>query len=128
MTLWEYAGNQQLPIIVEHGRCGRPIGIHQVCVARGVGGDGHVDIQKSTRPHRNKNTPSTSSYGRGPLTAPRVVTGYHSGLPGNYARIWCSCLPAGHVEKMSVDKVAALYVTFPEWKWGRHIDLPVVTI
>jgi hypothetical protein len=116
MALSEYLGDEIVLMWVEHDRCGRSLGTHQVCVATGIGGDGHVDIQKSPGPHR------------GPLTTPRVVTGYHSGRPGNYARIWCGCLAGGHVEKIRTSKLDALLVTFPEWKWGRRINLPVVTI
>jgi hypothetical protein len=45
-----------------------------------------------------------------------------------YARIRCRCIPKDHVEKIGVGKLGSLPVTFSEWKWGRHIDLPVVTI
>jgi hypothetical protein len=114
---------------VEHGRCGRCLGVHEVNLDLERG----AHIMKSNRPRESLSTPSSAPRRpgvTGPITTPHVMTGFSSaaGSDKTYARIFCLCVPDGHVEKMSVDKVAALYVTFPEWKWGRHINLPVVTI
>jgi hypothetical protein len=120
MTLSEYLGDEQTPMLVEH-RCGRSLGIHEVCVVRGTGGPavGTVEIMKVTRPH-----PS------GAITTPGVMTRFRRG-PATvswYAQVSCTCLPAGHIEKLGIEKVGALSVTLPEWKWGRPVNLPVVTI
>jgi hypothetical protein len=122
MTLSEYLRDEQVPMLVEH-RCGRSLGVHEVCVVRGIGGPavGTVDITKVTRPHRS-----------GAITTPGVMTRFRRD-PGMaavrwYAQVSCTCLPAGHIEKLGIEKVGSLPVKFPEQKWGRHIDLPVVTI
>ena len=64
------------------------------------------------------------------MTTPCVLTGYGdvSGSDKHYAYVWCTCIPPDHEDKVSEEKLGELPVTFPDWKWGRPIDLPVVTI
>lgn len=50
------------------------------------------------------------------------------GVVRTYVDVACACLPDGHDEKIRAEKVGKLSVTFPDWKWNRRIDLPVVTI
>jgi hypothetical protein len=121
MTLSEYLRDEQVPMLVEH-RCGRSLGVHEVGVVQGTGGPavGTVEIMKVTRPHRS-----------GAITTPGVMTRFRR-EPGAvvrwYAQVSCACLSPGHIEKLGIEKVGLLPVTFPEQKWGRPIALPVVTI
>jgi hypothetical protein len=132
MTLSDYfAGcRDQTRVLVEHSRCGQSLGTHRiglmgdrVLLSRSggvriayVGDYGHKPIPGQQLPSGMK----------GPLTAPGVsVDNFEDHL---YARVWCPCLPKGHQEKLRPEKVGSLPVTFPEWKWGRPVELPVVTI
>ena len=129
MTLSEHLRDEIVLMWIEHGRCGGCLGVHEVYLDR----EGGTHIMKSNRPRESRSTPPSAPRRpgvKGPITTPHVMTGFSSaaGLDTTYARTFCPCLPKGHIEKMSVEKVAALPVTFPEWKWGRPIDLPVVTI
>ena len=139
-TLSEYLGDEQVPMLVEHGRCGTNLGVHEVCVASGVGGRGYPDIQKTTHPRQPRRTPPGSPRPpgvRGPLTSPGVETGVGdvSGSRKWYARVWCTCQPKDHVEKISVEKLGSLPVTFPELEVGtadrpprRHDLTPPVIV
>jgi hypothetical protein len=44
----------------------------------------------------------------------------------SYARCYCTCISTEHVEKIAASRLGRLPVTFPGWKWGRPIKLPVV--
>jgi hypothetical protein len=138
-TLSEYLGAQDeiVLVLVEHSRCGRSLGVHEAYIARGTGSLGfrpgfpHID-KFPVRLRQPRATPSGTPRPRGvrgPNAAPRVETvfGSVSGEDKMYAVASCTCLPENHVEKVSVEKLGSLLVTFPDWKWGRPVDLPVVT-
>lgn len=122
----------RVPVLVEHGRCGRPLGKHVIYRER----DEDVAVlEKSADALRAYNVAPGPGH-RGPETTPglrldTVPGDWKPGLngwPQVYERVFCVCLPPGHVEKIKVGKIGSLPVSFPTRKWGRAIDLPVVTI
>jgi hypothetical protein len=125
MTLSDYVGDTKSGdqrVLVEHGRCGGPLGEHIVVVA---GTD--LTIRKHGD-RRDRDGVGWVSATRGPETTPglRSLEREHpDGKP--YVRCYCVCLPDGHADKCRLTKLGQLPVTFPEWKWGRPVDLPVVT-
>jgi hypothetical protein len=125
-TLSKYLEDQDeiMLVLVEH-RCGAFLGVHETYVARGQGGPtGFPMVDRYRRPR------GPGHGRRGPSTSPRVETKYSdkSGSMKWYAVVRCPCLPDGHTEKIGVDKLGSRSVTFPHKKWGRPIDLPVVTL
>lgn len=127
-TLSEYLeGKNEIEVLVEHGRCGERLGVHRV--RRDHVLSGHPTIYRlPLRPRtQRRDTPGAV---RGMPTNPRVEMSWSdfSGIEKWSARVFCACLPKGHIEKVGVAKLESLPVTFPDWKWGRRIDLPVVTI
>jgi hypothetical protein len=126
-TLSQYLAEspgQQRRVLVEH-RCGRPLGRHVVSetdygpvISKAEGG-------RLTAAARHLGLQPTSVE-RGPETTPGVRGEPFDREP--YSRVFCECLPAGHTEKWRPSKLGRRPVTFPDWKWGRPIDLPVVTI
>jgi hypothetical protein len=134
MTLSDYLGDEIVLMWVEHGRCGRCLGIHELSFARtppkAVPGRNSA-IPLGWKPQPGPHIMKSVRTGRGRLTTPGVETGSSSTAPDSdktYARIRCVCIPKDHVEKVAIEKLGSLPVTSPEWKWGRHIDLPVVTV
>jgi hypothetical protein len=142
MTLANYLGDAEEPMrmLIEHGRCEALLGVHKVYFVRTTFGRGPAwaDLALQRRPRvlidkdlaRSRVNRRLGSDLRGPMTTPCVLTG-NGDVPGvekHYAFVWCTCLPAGHEEKISQDKLGDLPVSFPDWKWGRPIDLPVLTI
>lgn len=126
-TLAEYIGTEQRRILVEHGRCGASLGVHVAWY------DETLDAVVLTTDRRVRRDGLVlkflarglvTSPTRGLLTTPRIQP--TSFKQGPYVRCSCICLPAGHTEKRRIDKIGSLPVTFPKWKWGRSIDLPVV--
>ena len=128
---------QRVGVLVEHSECGNPLGPHEAYW------DSSFDpplvvLDRDTAPSRVYNMRPLRP-DRGPITSPGVhpyaIPGNwspgppsHGGAPHVYERVLCACLPTGHVQKLSVEKVGGLPISFPMWKWGREIDLPVVTI
>jgi hypothetical protein len=137
MTLSEYlAGrrDQEGRVLVEHRRCGVSLGVHHVALTfTGPKDPGIVDISKSwaVRPSNGR---AQYPGERGRLTAPGVTSwDAYYGTGGRnpytvYAVVRCPCLPDAHLEKRRMDKLGELPVSFPAEKWGRPVDLPVVTI
>lgn len=124
MTLSDYVGKfVEQRVLVEHGRCGRPLGEHLVfgddyglIIRKHLGAPRHTDDVRVLMPHA-----------RGPETTPGINCAERLSGDEPYARAYCVCLPDGHVEKRRLSKLGELPVTFPDWKWGRSVDLPVVT-
>jgi hypothetical protein len=134
MTLAEYLGEAQKPVLVEHGLCGRSLGAHTAYRHIDLG-EPLLDKTTATPIRASGRRPDPNvrrSNGiRGQQTTPGVSWDAYrdeSGHEQSFQRVWCVCLPDGHKEKIRVEKIGSLPVTFPEWKWGRAIDLPVVTI
>jgi hypothetical protein len=127
-----YGGQESRHVLIEHARCENSLGVHVAFVdPEALDNDGVTVIQlmkddKRRWSARSAPRPRTRGIG-GPLTTPRVDQwAYRRGE--YFARVWCPCLPDGHNEKLRPEKVGLLPVTFPDRKWGRSIDLPVVTI
>jgi hypothetical protein len=128
-TLSEYLAGRggRAQVLVEHGRCGRALGEHSVSDhAEGVV-EGVV-IRKALEARYTTGAKALRAQlpgQRGPETTPGIRAERFDREP--YSRAHCACLPADHIDKRRVSKLGELPVTFPEWKWGRPVDLPVVT-
>jgi hypothetical protein len=125
-------------VLVEHGRCHGPLGIHEAFVVEEDDGPtfapsaiaiskGPWNREAGRHPPTRRRRPQRRT---GALTTPGVLYEGRDvgGQERGYAHVVCACLPRGHEEKIRVEKIGNLQVTFPAWKWGRPIDLPVVTI
>jgi hypothetical protein len=116
-TLSKYLDGKSEWVLVEHARCRRSLGPHLA-----VAFDRGVSLERSDKVRTDRPWPEEGL--RGPLTNPGIYPDPR--WPG-YSRVHCPCLPAHHDEKIRDEKLGTLPVTFPDWKWGRAIDMPVVT-
>jgi hypothetical protein len=129
LTLSEYLENgEQRRVLVEHARCGNSLGVHITWPDE----NGIVNLIKSDKDRYRNDLRRVPLQDRGRgykgrLTAPGISYWKYRKKQGEYfARAWCPCLPDSHIDKRRPDRVGSLPVTFPDWKWGRPIDLPVV--
>lgn len=122
-------------VLIEHGRCGALLGVHKIYSVRtrfdrslSRTDENRILIDKDLARSRANRRLGWNL--RDPMTTPCVLTGYGdaSGSKKHYAYVWCTCLPPGHEEKVSQEKFGEMLVSFPDWKWGRPIQLPVLTI
>jgi hypothetical protein len=125
-TLSDYLAEspgREVRVLIEHARCGRPLGEHRAketelgtALSKSLGGRYVLSARRQA---------FNTSSSRGPESTPGIRGEPFDGEP--YMRCYCVCLPKEHAEKRRLSKLGALPVTFPTWKWGRPIDLPVVT-